>query len=175
MIGRIVLYGLAFGSAAAALTYVHYVNGLYAERNAALAISIFAGIMITALASYMFIHSLSHSGEQVKMGKALFGSLFVCLLISGATIMCYGTLLGAKPEIKADLIGQTTIRIEKAVNNDKEIAPEMKEVKIAEMKKQYAENLSPYNFGKSQLQMNLSICMVVSLITFLFQYRNSGV
>jgi len=172
MIGRILLYGLAFGSASAALTYVHFVNALYADRQMA-AISIFAGVLIVGIAAFMFVKSLSHSDVGVKMGKALFGTLCVGLIISVCTIICYGTVLGSMPEVKEDMLTRTESAIENKMADEPDTTIKEKTVKVSEMIKTYEANISTGNFGKIQLMTNLSICMVVSLITFLYQYRHT--
>jgi hypothetical protein len=43
---------------------------------------------------------------------------------------------------------------------------------LARIMEQYEENMSAGNFGKSQVQMNLSIGLVLSLILFLYKYRH---
>ena len=172
MIGRILLYGLAFGSASAALTYVHFVNALYADRQMA-AISIFAGVLIVGLAAFMFVKSISRAEQGIKMGKALFGTMCVGLLVSVCTIICYGTVLGSMPEVKQDMLSKTEQAIEKKIATEEDVAPKDKPAKVAEMLKTYEENIGTSSFGKIQLMTNLSICMIVSLITFLYQYRHS--
>ena len=172
MLGRVLIYGLAFGSASAAQTYLHYVNGLYASRNAAFGISILVGILITGVACFMFIRSLSQAEPGVKLGKALFGSMLVCLLISAGAILSYGLVLGGMPAVKQDLLNKTEALVKKSIDAKNELAAEERPAELARRMEQYEENMSAGNFGKSQVQMNLSIGLVLSLILFLYKYRH---
>ncbi len=174
IIGRILLYGLAFGSAAAALTYVHFVNSLYAERSLKSAISVAGPMVIVGLAAFMFIRSINMAQPGIKMGKALFGSMCVGALVAVCTIMCYGIVMGANTDVRQGYEKKHFESMEKSLMKEKEMSQEQKTAKLAEMKEMLTENLSTTKFGLVQLQMYLSTTMVVSLITFLYKYKNTG-
>jgi hypothetical protein len=172
MFKKVALYGLAFGSASAAMVLIQFINGLYRERTLLSAIPVIANIAIPGFGVFLFIRSLSvmKTAKPINMGKALFGALLVCILVAVCNIAAYQHVMFNRTDVIQDLRKLNYTMMEKKFNSDTTLVPEKKAEELALAKENFEENISTGSFGRTQFMMCLSTGMVVALLTFL---RNS--
>lgn len=174
MIGRIILYGLAFGSATAAMVLIQYYNGLYAKPGTFAAfVPFFMNMAIPGVGIYLFVKSMiANPGKSpINLGKALFFSLLTGLIMSFCAVGAYSHIYNNRHDLIAH---QEQLQLNKAteiINNDKSIKPEAKPAKIEEIKTNIHKNLGVFTFGSLQVSMILGVTMVVALLIFLYNYK----
>lgn len=174
MIGRILLYGLAFGSAAAAMVLIQYYNGLYTKpASFAAFVPFFLNMAIPGVGIYLFVKSLiNNPGKSpVNLGKALFFSLLTGLIMSFCAVGAYSHIYHNRHDLIAH---QEQIQLNMAtesVNKDSTIKPEDKPAKIDKIKVNIKKNLGIFTFGSLQVSMILGVTMVVALLIFLYNYK----
>ncbi len=177
------VYGLAFGSMSAAMLLIQYLNGLYRERSLVSAIPVIANMVIPAIGVYLFMKSLYSmvSDKPMNLGKALFGSLLVSVLIALCNVGAYQHILTGQPAIVQDLTTRNHAAIEKHFaapyvesEEDGAMAEEDRLQRVEEAKANFQENMSIGSFARAQFMMCLSLGMVVSLLVYV-RNQNRGV
>jgi len=173
MIKKIVMYGLAFGSLSAAMLYIQFANGLYRERTFLSALPVIANIVLPGIGVFLFIKSLSNmrTDKPINMGRALFGSLLVCLVVAICNIGVYQHVMFNRKDIVQDVRNLNYSMIESNLNQDTTLTAANKTEKITTAKNNFDLNISVSSFGRTQFMMCLSTGMVVALITFLGNSR----
>jgi uncharacterized membrane protein len=103
---KLLIYGLAFGSASAALSYIYLASALYKSPAWIQLISILGEfIVIPAVAIFLFLKSYKQdNSEEFTMGKAVFMSFFLSVIISAAVSLIYSYIHQFSPELIAQLI-----------------------------------------------------------------------
>ncbi|MBS3913240.1 MAG: DUF4199 family protein [Bacteroidetes bacterium] len=175
MFKKVALYGIAFGSASAAMVFIQYVNGLYKlERSFITALPVIANIVLPAIGVFLFIKSISRmkTTKPINLGKALFGSLLVCVLVAACNIAVYNHLMFNRKDVIRDYRAVNYRSIENYYTKDTTIAEEEKTEKIEAAKENFEENISTGSWGRTQFMMCLSTGMVVALLTFMWNNRN---
>jgi hypothetical protein len=174
MIGRILLYGLAFGSATAAMVLIQYYNGLNSKPGSLAAFFPFIlNMVIPAVGIYLFVKSMiiNPGKSPLNLGKALFFSLLVGVVISLCSVGAYTHIYKNKPEI---ITAQKAVELEgatKFVFNNSDIKVEDRAAKIEEAKVSLNKKYEIYTFGFFQTGMILSVTMVVALLIFLYNFK----
>lgn len=168
MIKRALVYGLAFGSAAAALVLIQYYNGLYKERSIVSALPVLGSVVLVGLGVLLFIRSLVRQTEKpVNMGTALFGSLLVGLVMAICTIAAYQHVYNNRKDIITDFVSSNLKAVERTqeITNIKDSVA--RKVKLDEYKVKIEDGLKPSSFSLPQIVMFLSTSMVMALFSFL--------
>jgi hypothetical protein len=161
MLKKVMLYGLSFGSASAALLLIQYFNGLYRDRTLASSLPVLGSVVISILSVVLVIRALRRENPgSLMMGKALFAGLLTSALLASVTVLAYEYLLENHPAIMNDYRNLLAERV-KAAGKD-------------------AANfdvdayMSFGSFLRWQFSMNLSIGMLVASATFLISSRGNG-
>lgn len=161
MLKKVLLYGLSFGSASAALLLIQYFNGLYRERSLATALPVLGSVAISILSVVLVIRSLRRENPGgLVMGKALFAGLLTSALLASVTVLAYDYLLKNQPAIIEDyrklLVERVKAAGKDAANFDVDAY------------------MSFSSFLRWQFSMNLSIGMLVASATFLISSRGNS-
>ncbi|MBM3399666.1 MAG: DUF4199 domain-containing protein [Bacteroidetes bacterium] len=172
MFKKIVLYGLAYGSAATAMHLIYWYRDLYLTPSFGSVLPLLGNVVFTGLAVWQFLKQLKkESAEPVNLGKALFGSLLTSLLVAMCTIAGLQHVLKNEPgKIKSctDIaMKHQTARIQKETKKEEQAA------KIEEAKAYVSKQLDPMSISVSQIQMCLSTGVVIALLVFVRSGRNS--
>ena len=173
MFKKVALYGLAFGSLAASMILIQFMNGLYRKPGSfAGAIPMIANLVLPAVGVFLFIRSISNmkTDTPINMGKALFGALLVCLITAMCSIAAYQHILLNRADIMKEVRGHQYAAIEKTYRSDTTVSKQKIEEDIVLAKENYEKNMTVSSFSRIQFMMYLSTGMVVALLTFL---RNS--
>jgi hypothetical protein len=165
----------------AAMLLIQYLNGLYRERSLVSAIPVIANMVIPAIGVYLFMKSLYSmvSDKPMNLGKALFGSLLVSVLIALCNVGAYQHILTGQPAIVQDLTARNHAAIEKHfaapyTESEVTLSEEDRLQRIDEAKANFQENMSIGSFARAQFMMCLSLGMVVSLLVYV-RNQNRGV
>lgn len=170
MFKKVALYGLAFGSLSASMLLIQYLNGLYRQSGTFIAaVPMIANIVLPAIGVFLFIKSISQikSDKPINMGKALFGSMLVCVISAFCSIAAYQHLVLNRQDIMKDVRDHQFAAITRIYQEDKSKSSEEIEKEIINAKENYDENMTVFSFGRVQLMMYLSTGMVVALLAFL--------
>lgn len=109
--------------------------------------------------------------KPINMGKALFGSLLVSLLVALCNIAAFRHIYSNEPQIMKEYRGLQYASIEKFVKADNSV-PEMEKSKtIQEKIDNFENNFSVSSFGVNQIWMCLSTGMVVALLVFVRNHK----
>ncbi len=173
MFKRITIYGIAFGSLSAAMLLVQYFNGLYKTRSFVASLPVIFNLLIPAIGVYLFVKSLMSVkfDKPINMGKALFGSLVVSLLVALCNIAAFRHIYSNEPGIMKEYRALQYASIEKYVNSDNSVAVAEKSKAIQEKIDNFEDNFSVSSFGVNQIWMCLSTGMVVALLVFVRNHR----
>ncbi len=152
---------------------VQYLNGLYKTRSFLASLPVIFNLLIPAVGVYLFVKSLMTAkfDKPINMGKALFGSLLVSLLVALCNIAAFRHIYSNEPQIMKEYRGLQYASIEKFVNADNSV-PEMEKSKaIQEKIDNFENNFSVSSFGVNQIWMCLSTGMVVALLVFVRNHK----
>ncbi len=98
---KLLIYGLAFGSAAAALSYIYMIKVAF-RPDLWMHLTAIAGefLIIPGLAIYLFLKALKNSKpEEFVMGRAIFLGFFLSIMISASVSLFYSYISQFRPDI----------------------------------------------------------------------------
>lgn len=103
---KILIYGLAFGSACAALNYIYTTSAIYRDSGLVNLLFILGElILIPATGIFLFIKSFrDENPEKFTLGKAVFLGFFVSIMIACSVSLLFSYFLQFKPQFITDLI-----------------------------------------------------------------------
>lgn len=103
---KLLIYGLAFGSAAAAVSYLYIVSIVFKTDLASHLISILTeALVIPGVAIFFFLRSLKTADpDQFMLGKAVFLSFFLSIIIGASVSLLFSYLTQFRPELIARMI-----------------------------------------------------------------------
>lgn len=113
------------------------------------------------------------SDKPINMGKALFFSLMMSLVMAATNIAAYQHIYHNKTEIIQDWKKLQYAAIDRAVNKDTSIVEAEKPKQKALMKDNFDVKISPSSFGSFELMMCVSTSMVVALLVFVWNMKRS--
>ena len=98
---KILIYGLAFGSAAAALSYIYMSYVAFNPNLSIHLISVLAEfIIIPGTAIFLFLRSMKQSKQdEFFIGRAIFFGFFLSLIISSSVSLFFSYIAQFRPEI----------------------------------------------------------------------------
>jgi tetrahydromethanopterin S-methyltransferase subunit B len=107
---KLLIYGLAFGSASAALSYIYLTSAVYKQSGWIQLFSILSEfLLIPGIAIYLFLKAYKNENkEEFTMGKAVFMGFFLSIIISAAVSLIYSYIHQFKPEYVAQVIDYKT-------------------------------------------------------------------
>jgi hypothetical protein len=107
---KLLIYGLAFGSASAALSYIYMTSAVYKQPGAVHLISILSEfLIIPGVAIFLFLKAFKkENSENFTIGKAVFMGFFLSVIISAAVSLIYSYVSQFKPAYIAQLIDYRT-------------------------------------------------------------------
>ncbi len=169
MLKRAVIYGLAFGSLSASMVLIFLMNELYRQRNWLSALPMLANIIIVGIGVYLFIKGSMKiaTDKPLTLGKALFWSLIVGLFASLVNVGTYQYIQNNKTEVYQTYISVQKEAMKIHIMADSSIDENDKIVKIKDSEKSIDENFSWENFARSEIQMSLSIALIITLLVYL--------
>jgi hypothetical protein len=169
MLKRAVIYGLAFGSLSASMVLIFLMNELYRQRNWLSALPMLANIIIVGVGVYLFIKgSMKITMEKpLTLGKALFWSLIVGLFASLVNVGTYQYIQNNKSNVYQTYISVQKEAMKNHILADSNILQKDKAVKIQEAEKSIDENFHWGSFARSEIQMSLSIALIITLLVYL--------
>ncbi len=175
MFKRVFIYGLAFGSLSASMLLVQYLNGLYKTTSFVAFFPMFFNLVIPGVGVYLFVKSLMHmqTDKPINMGKALFFSLMMSLVMAATNIAAYQHIYHNKTEIIQDWKKLQYAAIDKNVDKDTSINEIEKLKQKALMKDNFDVKISPSSFGGFELMMCVSTSMVVALMVFVWNMKRA--
>ncbi len=152
---------------------VQYLNGLYKTRSFLASLPVIFNLLIPAVGVYLFVKSLMTAkfDKPINMGKALFGSLLVSLLVALCNIAAFRHIYSNEPQIMKEYRGLQYASIEKFVNADNSVPEIEKSKAIQEKIDNFENNFSVSSFGVNQIWMCLSTGMVVALLVFVRNHK----
>lgn len=144
------------------------------ERSLATAIPLILNIIIPAVATWLFVKSMIHKPGKTptNMGKALFFTLLMGVIISVCSSAATMHVFNNRKDLIQDIKVKQGLRLEKVIQEDSTIALDKKPLKIKEAKENLETNLTAKNFMFAQVPFIMGICMVMSLIVFLYHFKN---
>lgn len=103
---KLLIYGLAFGSATAALTYIYLASAVYKGNTTVHILAILAeAILIPGIGIFMFLKSYrDENPELFTIGRGVFGGFFLSVIISAAVSLMYSYVCQYRPELIAQII-----------------------------------------------------------------------
>lgn len=175
MFKRVFIYGIAFGSLSASMLLVQYLNGLYKTASIASFFPMFFNLVIPGIGIYLFVKGLTRmqTDKPINMGKALFFSLMMSVVMAATNIAAYQHIYYNKTEIIDEWRGLQFAAIDKNINADTSIALAEKPKQKAMMKENFNVKISPTSFGSFELMMCVSTSMVVALMVFVWNMKKS--
>lgn len=111
--------------------------------------------------------------KPINMGKALFFSLMMSVVMAATNIAAYQHIYYNKTEIIDEWRGLQFAAIDKNINADTSIALAEKPKQKAMMKENFNVKISPTSFGSFELMMCVSTSMVVALMVFVWNMKKS--
>ena len=176
MFKRVFIYGIAFGSLSASMLLVQYLNGLYRSDSTAAFFLMFFNLVIPGIGVYLFVKSLmqTQSDSPINMGKALFLSLMMSLIMAGTNIAAYQHIYNNKKEIIQDWRSLHYAAIDKSVDGDKSVLVADKAKQKSTLKENFEVKIGPSAFGGFELMMCVSTGMVVCLIVFVWNHKQTS-
>ena len=156
---------------------VQYLNGLYKTTSLVSFFPMFFNLVIPGIGVYLFVKGLVNvqSDKPMNMGKALFYSLMMSLVMAATNIAAYQHIFYNKKEIIKEWSGLQFAAIDKNIDADKSIPVAEKAKEKAMMKENFMVKISPSSFGSFELMMCVSTSMVVALLVFVWNMKgNTG-
>lgn len=103
---KLLIYGLAFGSASAALSYIYLTSAVYKTSGWIQLFSILGEfLIIPAIGIYLFLKSFkSENTEQFTIGRAVFMGFFLSIIISAAVSLLFSYIYQFKPAYIAQIM-----------------------------------------------------------------------
>lgn len=103
---KLLIYGLAFGSATAALTYIYLASAVYKGNPTVHILSVLAeAIVIPGIGIYMFLKSYSSENPELfTIGRGVFTGFFLSVIISAAVSLMYSYVCQYRPELIEQII-----------------------------------------------------------------------
>jgi len=152
---------------------VQYFNGLYKTRSFVASLPVIFNLLIPAFGVYLFVKSLMavKFDKPINMGKALFGSLLVSLLVALCNIAAFRHIYSNEPGIMKEYRSLQYASIENYIKKDTSIPIAQKEAAIREKIDNFEDNFSVSSFGVNQIWMCLSTGMVVALLVFVRNHK----
>jgi len=129
------IYGLAFGSASAALSYIYLTSYVYKSSGWVQLFSILGEfLIIPAIGIFLFLKSFKCENiEQFTLGRAVFMGFLLSVIISAAVSLLYSYIYQFQPAYVAQIID---FKIDQYVNS--EAALKIKQNNLAEYEKDIA-------------------------------------
>lgn len=154
---------------------VQYLNGLYKTTSFVAFFPMFFNLVIPGVGVYLFVKSLMHmqTDKPINMGKALFFSLMMSLVMAATNIAAYQHIYHNKTEIIQDWKKLQYAAIDKNVDKDTSINEIEKLKQKALMKDNFDVKISPSSFGGFELMMCVSTSMVVALMVFVWNMKRA--
>lgn len=154
---------------------VQYQNGLYKSRSFISSLPVIFNIIIPAFGVYLFIKSLMKmkTDKPINMGKALFGSLIMSTVVALCNIAAFQHIYKNEPVIMKEFRSLQYAAIEKNIQQDSSIVSNQKPVEVQKRISQFEENFSIQTFSLNQMEMCLSVGMIIALLVFVRNYRAS--
>lgn len=179
MFGRVAFYGFAFGSLSASMVLINFMNRLFMTRSFASVMPLIGNVLIIGFAVYLFVKSLMRqdvheklvqsSGKPVSLGKTLFGSLVLALIAALCNIAAYSHIQNNQKEEFGLFKTMQTKAIYQAHNTSPEKVSTLDkktQKTIQESLVFLDENLSVGSYARVELQMYLSIALIVTLLVY---------
>ncbi len=170
MIKKVSIYGLAFGSLSASMLLIMYLNKLYLKHTLVSALPVIGNLVIFGAGVYFLIKSLMNEKTEkpITLGKALFASLLMGLLTAMINIAAYQHIVKNKKAIFGEYKNMQMQSIPVRVKAQfPELSESEQQKKIAEYQKNFEENLSVESFSMVEIQMFLSVALVVTLLVYI--------
>ena len=151
-----------------------YFNKLYRSASwACRFLPMFFNLVIPAIGIYLFVKGLmlAKTDKPINMGKALFLSLTMSLIMGLCNIAAYQHIYFNKMDIISDWRSDQYSAIENKINGDMNITEENKAKETKKMKENFELKIKPSSFGSVELMMCISTGMVVALLVFVWNYK----
>ena len=133
---------------------VQYLNGLYRSNSAAAFFPMFFNLVIPGVGVYLFVKSLmkQQGDTPINMGKALFLSLMMSLIMAGTNIAAYQHIYNNKKEIIQDWRSLQYAAIDKSVDGDESVLVADKAKRKSTLKENFEVDLKIDGLNKIQTQ-----------------------
>lgn len=152
---------------------VQYLNGLYRSTSAIAFFPMFFNLVIPGIGVFLFVKSLiaAKTDKPINMGKALFFSLMMSLIMAGCNIAAYQHIYFNKKEIISEWRGLQYTAIEKNIDADNALTAAEKSKQKTTLKENFEVKIAPSSFGGFELMMCVSTGMVVALLVFVWNMK----
>jgi hypothetical protein len=170
MIRKVFIYGLAFGSLSASMVLIMYLNKLYLHHNMLSAIPVLGNLIIFGVGVYLLVKSLMkiQLEKPLTLGKALFMSLIMAVVAAGCNIAAYQHVQFNEKAVFTEYKNIQLKSIETRVRIDfAKLSQKDQNAKIAEYRKNFEENLNWSSYAMVEMQMFLSIALIVTLLVYI--------
>ncbi len=98
MFKKVLIFGIAFGSACAALMIMYYLNSLYLQNGFKAFITPLGQAILVVLAILLCLRSIKREfADKVTLGHVLLSGLFITVITAGVTVIGYSWLLSNYP------------------------------------------------------------------------------
>lgn len=155
MFKKVLLFGISFGSACAALMIVYYLNSLYMQNGFQAFIAPIGQAALVVLAILLCIRSIKREyTDKVTLGHVLLSGIFITLITAGVTVLGYAWLSSSYPH---------------SIEAYKQYL-----ISSRQIKGDVQQLTSVGTVAKIQFGMYMSIGMVVSCIIGLKSIRSMG-
>ncbi len=107
---KLLIYGLAFGSASAALSYVHYASAIYKSSGVLQLLAMLSEVLIIpGIGIYLFLKAFrTDNPEQFNMGRAIFLSFFLSVIMSAAVSLVFSYIYQFRQELVVQIVNYKT-------------------------------------------------------------------
>jgi hypothetical protein len=169
MIKRIMIYGLAFGSLSASMILINFSNQLYMYRNALSAIPTLANILILAAGVFLMVKRLIQVNQDkpLTLGKTLFASLSMAAIAALCNVAAYNHVQSNEDVAFGSFKKMQVLAITKYIQQDTTLkTEEARKQKFQEATTNLEEKLKVSTYASFEIQMYLSIAMIVTLLVY---------
>jgi len=167
---KLLIYGLAFGSAAAAMSYIYMQNYALRPSNKLQIIPLIGEFLIPLIAMTLFLRMVKKSNpEEFFIGKAIFLGFFLSIIISSSVSLFFSFMVQYNPDIINILIEQKLQNVRKGIAHEKLNAKEILELENG-IRQTYTVS---YQF-KEELFLGASRGLFLSAIIALFLRAKSS-
>lgn len=134
---KLLIYGLAFGSACAAISFVYFSAAVYKQSLFIQSIFIISEwLLLPIIAISLFFRSIKEMNpDSFTMGRAVFTGFLLSIIMSAAVSLVFTYILQFKPELIAQIIdfknGLILIKAKKMNRTPEEIKNALDNIKFA--------------------------------------------
>ena len=132
-------------------------------------------MIIFGVGVYLLVKSFTkiQTEKPVTLGKALLASLFMAVMAAIFNIGAYLHIQNNQKALFNEFKDKQVSMMINQLNSDQSLKPTVRAQKIREYTSNIETNLSTESFARTEIQMFLSIALVVTLLVYIANQKNT--